>query len=121
MRYARGWAFLAQADEVACHLLDMAQLAALTPCCEQDGRPVLEPGEVLSHVDLDGAHRCQVLGLDRAGLLPLLMPRRDNAPGFPDHQFALELHWYTPLLTAISPANFTWKTEGLTATAPLPW
>ena len=57
MRYARGWAFLAQADEVACHLLDMARLAALTPCCEQDGRPVLEPGEVLSHVDLDGAHR----------------------------------------------------------------
>ena len=96
MSFATCCALLAQADQVACHLLDVAQLAALTPCREQDGRPVLEPGEVLSHVDLHRAHRCQVLGLDGAGLLPLLMPRRDNAPGFPDRQFALESHWYTP-------------------------
>jgi len=89
-------ALLAQADQVARHLLDMAQLAALTPCREQDGRPVLEPGEMLSHVDLHRAHRCQVLRLDRADLLPLLMPRRDNAPGLSDLPFADELHWYTP-------------------------
>jgi hypothetical protein len=44
MRCAMRCALLAQADQVACHLLDVAQLAALTPCREQDGWPVLELG-----------------------------------------------------------------------------
>jgi len=38
----------------------------------------------------------KVLRLDRTDLLPLLKPRRDNPPGCPDRQFALESHLGTP-------------------------
>jgi hypothetical protein len=42
---------LAQADQVARYLLDMAAAGARTPCREQDGGPSLEFGEVLSHAE----------------------------------------------------------------------
>jgi hypothetical protein len=35
----------------------------------------------------------KVMRLDRTDLLPLFKPRRDNPPGCPDRQFALESHW----------------------------